>query len=242
MDNTVKNILEFFSDKQKSITAKLSIALISLFLIVATDYFGQFTYNYQLNNKIDQLTKIQDLKITFKKNSNYLNKLQSIENDLLFKQHYSEKLTYNLNRTITIHDTICIVDTIYLTKDTLGSTSDSLKKPKGKPSSKQQASNLFKYEKPLERWWMMFSSNYLLFLLIPFLILAPFFDNTKWTISKFLGVIASGLIYWGIIELITWLSFQIPRIGNEPYYNYITNAFLHITIFGIIFLSFKKSK
>jgi len=61
VDNTVKNILEFFSDKQKSITAKLSIALISLFLIVATDYFGQFTYNYQLNNKIDQLTKIQDI-------------------------------------------------------------------------------------------------------------------------------------------------------------------------------------
>lgn len=91
MDNTVKNILEFFSDKQKSITAKLSIALISVFLILMVDYFGQFTYNYQLNNKIEQLTKIQNLKTTFKENPEYLTNLKKRLNEILFTRNITVK-------------------------------------------------------------------------------------------------------------------------------------------------------
>lgn len=92
MDNTTNSIFNFFLDKSKSIGYKTAILISILGFLFISDFSLNFTYNLNVNNKLEQLSNIQILKKEYSKDSLNLNKLIKLENEIINKRHYSEYL------------------------------------------------------------------------------------------------------------------------------------------------------
>jgi len=90
MNNTVGNILNFFADTSKSLGARVGTIVVSIALLFFIDLVSGLTYNFQMNNKLSQIEKINQLKNVYRADNEKLYSLKLIENKILLRCHYSE--------------------------------------------------------------------------------------------------------------------------------------------------------
>ncbi|AMC10282.1 hypothetical protein Lupro_02995 [Lutibacter profundi] len=217
MTESIKHFFNLLFDNSKSWTFRTAAGISIIGFLILTDITLSFTYNIYINNKIDQLEKIQTLKKDYKYDSLKLKKIVFLENKILNKEHYTEFLSRNLSN-ISFKSSIKDQNVNQSTTDTITTT------------------------KPIQSlFWMVFSSNYLLVLISPFLILLPVYNRESRTGAGILGWFASLVMIVAIVTLITWISYQIPLIWHNPIWNYILNFLIHTLLLILIVKLNKKN-
>lgn len=217
MIESIKHFFNLLFDNSKSWTFRASAGISIIGFLILTDLTLNFTYNFHTSNKITQLEKIQIIKKDYKFDSLKLKKIVLLENKILDKEHYTEFLSRNLSN-ISFKTELKNLSTNQNTNETVQST------------------------KPIRSlFWMAFSSNYLLVIILPFLIFLPLYNMESRTGSGILGWFASIIMIGAIGMFVTWISYQIPIIWNNPIFNYILNFLIH-TLFWILIFKLNKKK
>jgi hypothetical protein len=217
MIESIKHFFNLLFDNSKSWTFRAAAGISILGFLVLTDLTLNFSYNLHTNNKINQLEKIQSIKKNYKSDSLKLNKIVVLENKVLNKEHYTEFLSRNLSNISFKTDT----------------------KDQNINQSTNETTTTIKPIKSL--FWMAFSSNYLLAIILPFLIFLPLYNSVSRTGSGILGWFASIIMIGAMGALVTWISYQIPLIWNNPIWNYILNFLIH-TLFWVLIIKLGNDK
>jgi len=213
----IKNIKELIFESSTSWGTLIAKLISLLVLLVVIDISFNFTYNLDTSNKLNQLEKIVSLKTEYKTDSIKTIELNRIENEIFSKEHYSESLPRIFSK----------ISLPQFTND--------------------QKINHNKNEttittKPIKSlFWMAFSSNYLLAIIVPFLIFLPLYNKESRTGNGIAGWISSLVMIGGMIALITWIAFQIPLIWKNPIWNYILNFLIH-TLFWFLIIKLGNDK
>jgi hypothetical protein len=217
MIESIKHFFNLLFDNSKSWTFRAAAGISILGFLVLTDLLLNFSYNLHTNNKINQLEKIQSIKKDYKSDSLKLNKIVTLENKVLNKEHYTEFLSRNLSK-ISFKTIIKDQNINQSTNETITTT------------------------KPIKSlFWMAFSSNYLLAIILPFLIFLPLYNSDSRSGSGILGWFASIIVIGTMGALVTWISYQIPLIWNNPIWNYTLNFLVHTLFWILIFKLNKKT-
>ncbi|MDX1760928.1 MAG: hypothetical protein R3218_02110 [Christiangramia sp.] len=220
MDKLIERILKFFENKSISFGLRTSIFIISLFVLITSDYFFDFSYDYHLDNKIERLESINNLKNIYESDTLKIRELTELENRIYNRTHYS----YRVRNIDLSHINIFKQSEI---------------KEINSPVNENKKTTL---KKPIRSlFWMVLTSNYFFILLVIVLIILPFTGSVHRELKNVLGSIAAIIILIGIISLITWLAYKIPLIWNRPYLNYILNIILHSPFLYILYVSTKKN-
>lgn len=221
MNRIIDKIINFFENKSFSFRLRTSIFIISLFALTISDYVFDFSYDYHLNNKIEQLESIDNLKKIYKTDSLKLVELTKLENRIFKRTHYSDRLrNLDLNQI-----------NIFKKSDTTKIISPVIKNENA--TIKSPIRSLF---------WMVLSSNYFFIILIIGLIIMPFTGSVHRELKNILGSIAAIILLIGLISLITWIMYKIDLIWNRPYVNYILNIVLHSPFLYILYWWNKTGK
>lgn len=184
------------------------------------DYYLGFSYNYHLNNKVEQLDKISNLKKKYQKDSLMIVGLSEMEHKVFYKKHYSDELSYLFLKDSTTSKTSEIID------------QNNPKNNKPPTITKSPVRSIY---------WMIFTSNYLFVIILPFLIFLPLYSKDGRKASTLAGWFAS-LIMFGVFGAITtWIAYQIPVIWNNPIWNYVLNFLIH-TLFLILIFRLNNDK
>ncbi|MCK8143318.1 hypothetical protein MW871_15925 [Flavobacterium sp. I-SCBP12n] len=218
MIEEIKNIVELFLDKSKHWTLRAGVFISIIGVLFILDFSLDLSYNYYVNSKLENLEKIQILKKDYSKDTLKLKKILFLENKIINKKHYSEFIFPDLS--------LPSFDFSYLTKST----------PKindKKPTKTIIVKSTIKKVNLRSYYWMLFSSNFLLVIVFVVMLFMPLYGKEQRTLKSISGWFA-GLVSLSVMMfIITWVAFKIPLIGNNPIYNYILNAVIHI-IFLII--------
>ncbi|WP_299117969.1 hypothetical protein [uncultured Winogradskyella sp.] len=213
MIDFIRDIFSFAKDKSTSIGLKAGIVITLFGLLVFSDYAFNLTYNYYVNNKTEQLIKLNQLKVIYAENSLELKKIRLTEKRILNQRHYSEVLNEFLEsyskQKITVENPII------------------------KNENKEERNS------KRSLFWMVLSSNYFFILLILVLLILPFTGSIHREIKNILGSLAAIIILMGLISLITWIAYKIPLIYNRPYLNYALNFIIH---FPLLYFAYRSSK
>jgi hypothetical protein len=211
-----KHIYDLVFDKTKSWGVKTAATISIIGFLFLADLLFNFTYNIFINNKINQLEKIQTLKNSYKTDSLSLAKILLIEKKVLNGEHYADLIFRNLSNFTFKFDV-----------------------KKGKEVQKPKVEII---EKPIRSiFWMALSSNYFFALILPFLLFIPLFGKGARHLNALLGWFST-LIMIGVVgSITTWISYQIPLILGNPIYNYVLNFFIHSIFWVIVFKLSKKS-
>jgi len=215
MIESIKHFFNLLFDNSKSWTFRAAAGISIIGFLVLTDLTLNFSYNLHTNNKINQLEKIQSIKKDYKSDSLKLNKIVILENKVLNKEHYTEFLSRNLSKVSFKPDI----------------------KDQNVTQSTNETTTTIKPIKSL--FWMAFSSNYLLTIILPFLIFLPLYNSDSRTGTGILGWFASIIMIGAMGALVTWISYQIPLIWSNPIWNYILNFLIH-TVFWILIVKLNK--
>src|SRR5699024_3237865 len=131
-----------------------------------------------------------------------VDRLSKMEHKVFYKKHYSDELSQLFLKDSTISKTSEIID----------QNNQSNNKP---PTTTK---------KPVRSiYWMIFTSNYIFVIILPFLIFLPLYGKDGRKASTLAGWFAS-LIMFGVFGAITtWIAYQIPVIWNNPIWNYALN-------------------
>lgn len=223
----LKSFFEFIKDKSTSWGQKISIFISVLGLIIIGDYSIGISYNYHLGNKIEKLKQINDLNRLYVGDTLHSFYLKEIENNIFERKHYSEFMSETLNSTYKN------IKAIQIDNDTINV---DLGKNSNIDSQAIFENNQITNENRKYKW-MLISSNYLIVLIAPILILLPFLDkNTRKSTSTMVGWFASIIILTGYCVFVTWIAYKIPLIDNNPKYNYLINLVIHSIFMIVAFL------
>ncbi len=211
MIESIKHFFNLLFDNSKSWTFRAAAGISIIGFLILTDITLNFTYNLHTNNKINQLEKIQKIKKDYQSDSLKLQKIVVLENKILNKEHYTEFLSRNLSNI-------------------------SFRPNNTDQNITQSENEIITTNKPIRSvFWMVLSSNYLLIIILPFLIFLPIYNKQTRTGTGILGWFASLVMFGAIGSLVTWISYQIPIFWNNPIWNYILNFSIH-TLFLILII------
>jgi hypothetical protein len=213
MIESFKHLINLLLDSSKSWGFKTAAIISIIGFLVLSDISLNISYNIHLNNKISQLEKIQSLKDSYLNDSDKLNKILSIEKSIINKEHYSDFLSRIISQISFIQK------------------SNQNKNPTTIPIN------------PIRSFfWMTLSSNYLIALFFPFLLFVPLYGKDGRTANGIVGWIASLILLTAIASLITWVSYQIPIILDNPVWNYVLNFVIHSLFLFLIIKIAKTNK
>jgi len=221
MDKILERIFKFFENKSIHFGFKTSIFIISIFVLFACDYYLDFTYDNHLNNKIEKLQSINNLKKIYKSDSLKLSELTELENRIFKRAHYSDRLR---NLDLSQINIFKKSDKTEIKRPVIKNDNTTINKP---------IRSLF---------WMIMSSSYFFVFTIIIMLILPFTGSVHREIKNILGSIAAIIIIIGIISLITWIAYKIPLIWNRPYLNYILNFILQSPFIYLIYWWNKTGK
>ncbi|WP_282122176.1 hypothetical protein [Algibacter mikhailovii] len=221
MDKLIERILKFFENKSIHFGLRTSLFIISIFVLTTCDYYFNFSYDIHLNNKIEKLESIDNLKKIYKTDSLKLAELTELENRIFKRTHYSDRLRNFDYSQIKI---LKISDTTEIKKPVIKNDNTTINKP---------IRSLF---------WMSLTSGYFFIIIIIGLLILPFTGSVHRELKNVLGSIAAIIILIGVISFLTWVAYRIPLIANRPYLNYILNAILQSPLIYLIFWWNKTGK
>lgn len=206
----IKEIKVLIFDSSASWGTVLAKFITLIVFLIIVDMSFNFTYNLQVSNKLSQLEKISTLKEDYKEDTLKLGEIKKIENGIFEKEHYSEFF-------------FRVFSKISFPQDTKHQKTDQKNKP------------IIITTKPIfSLFWMAFSSNYVLAIIFPFLFFLPVYNKEIRSVNGMAGWIASLVMIGGMITIVTWISFQIPLILDNPIWNYILNFLIHTLFWGLI--------
>jgi hypothetical protein len=209
----IKHIKELIFDSSASWGTVLAKFITLIVFLIIVDMSFNFTYNLQVSNKLSQLEKISTLKEDYKKDALKLVEIKKIENGIFEKEHYSELFSRIFSKISFPQET-----------------------------KHQNNTPIIKTTKPIfSLFWMAFSSNYILAIILPFLFFLPVYNKEIRTANGIAGWTASLVMIGGMIAIVTWISFQIPLIFKNPIWNYILNFLIH-TLFWFLVIKFGNKK
>ena len=210
----IKNIIELFLDKSRHWTLKAGVFISVIGLLFILDFMFNLSYNYFINNKLENIEKLQIIKKGYSEDTLKLKKIQELEENVLNEKHYTESFFLSFNS---------------LKKSIIPNTTDQNVDNKNIPKNATNKKNI------PSPFLMLLTSNLLFLILLIILIFRPFFDKELKTIKTLSSWFASITVLITLITITVWLSFQIPIFYNQPIYNYVLNFILHvILIIGIV--------
>lgn len=213
----IKEIKELIFDSSASWGNVLAKFITLIVFLTIVDMSFNFTYNLQVSNKLSHLEKISILKTQYKEDSVKLIEIKKIENGIFEKEHYSEFFSRIFSKISFPQETRI-------------------------QNTPQNNTPNIKTNKPIfSLFWMAFSSNYALAIILPFLFFLPVYNKEIRTANGIAGWTASLVMIGGMIAIVTWISFQIPLIFDNPIWNYILNSLIH-TSFWFLIIKFGKNK
>lgn len=219
MGGVFEKLIDLIKDKTTSWGFKTALFITIIALVFISDYYLGFSYNYHLNNKIQQLEKLNSLKKDYENDSISTWEISRMEKKVINKKHYTERL-----------------NNLFLKDSTTSGMDLDRKDP-----NKDIVISTQKQKTIRSIFWMCLTSNYSLAIILPFLIFAPLYSKDGRKGNAIVGWFAS-MIVFGLVALITtWISFQIPLILDNPIWNYILNFIIHsIFLFLVIKWANKK--
>ncbi|WP_222931280.1 hypothetical protein, partial [Xanthovirga aplysinae] len=166
-----------------------------------------------------QLERIQSLKTSYKVDTLNLYKIIRLEQDVINKKHYSDflKFSFPTHKENSIPNEIKKIQNNFKTIES--QNSNSLK---------------------VSSLWMVISSTYSLLLIFPFLILLPV--NQEFDKNAIFGWFSLIVILAALITSITVIAYQIPIINENPFYNYLLNAGIHLVFIILFIIIIRKNR
>jgi len=221
MDKLLQLIINFFQNKSIHFGLRTSLFIISIFLLSICDYHLNFTYDIHLNNKIEKLESINNLKKIYRTDSLKFLKMTELENQVYKRRHYLDRFrNLNLNQI-------------------------NIFKKSDKPKIKKpviNTDNTIYNKQTRSLFWMISTSSYFLIGLIIVLIIMPFTSYVHRQSNNIIGNIALIILIFGIIYLLTWIAYKIPLKLDKPYLNYVLNFLIHSYIIYLIFFRLNKTE
>ena len=206
MDKILDRLIKFFENKSIHFGLRTSLFIISIFVLFASDYYFDFTYDIHLNNKIEKLKSINSLKKIYKSDSIKLTELTELENRIYKRTHYSDRLrNLDLNQINILKKS----DTTEIKSPVIKNDNTTINKP---------IPSLF---------WMVLTSNYIFIIIVITLFVLPFTGSVHRETKNFLGAIAAIIMFIGIIAFVTWISYKMNSLWNNPTWTYIANILIH---------------
>jgi hypothetical protein len=223
----IKNIVELFLDKSKHWTLRAGVFISVIGVLFILDFTLDLSYNYYVSRKIENLEKIQILKKDYSAEALKLKKIQFLEEKIMSKKHYSEFIFPDFSFPDFPFSS--------LKNSTIAKTKDQNPTKIVTPKIKTNKPNIRSY------FWMLLSSNYFFVIVFVVMIFLPLTGKEQRTLKSISGWFAGLVVFSLIIIFVTWISFRIPLINNEPIYNYILNFIIH-TIFIVLIAKNNNNK
>ncbi len=226
-------LVSFFTDKKHSISSKV----LGIIFIVATVFFINdllgFTFYYSVNQKINQIEKIEKLKrdtLLSPENFVFLNRLEARLKD-------RENI---VDRFINMFKETALNETGKLSVETSKTTNIDFEMN----TSSKEKRVLIENNEDIDlrsRLWHTISSTFV-FLFI--LIIVPFmpFITKDFSKGSLLAVIFIFVLTSGLVWLSQYLLGLIPLIRNTPIINYLINASTQIAIGYLLVRLIKNMK
>lgn len=223
----IKNIVELFLDKSKHWTLRAGVFISVIGVLFILDFTLDLSYNYYVSRKLENLEKIQILKKDYSTDALKINKILVLEEKIMNKKHYTEFIFPDLS--------FPDFSFISLKNSTITKTTDENPTKIVIPKTKTTKPNIRSY------FYMLISSNYLFVVVFVVMIFLPLTGKEQRTLKSISGWFAGLVVFSLIIIFVTWISFRIPLINNEPIYNYILNFMIH-TIFIVLIAKNNNNK
>lgn len=226
----IDEIFDFVKDQTLSFSKKSLIISGIVILIFLIDFCLGISFNYSINQKLNQIEKIETIKNNFPINDTLLTNLNAIESKLLNRFDYVKIIHFHQAK---------IRREIYSRPDTIKRNQLDSVKPI-QDTTKVSLNDEFKTTKTLRNWiWDLISSTYIYLLAVLFLMIMPFTQKSsflKLLLGAFIMIVALGAICW-----LTFLIFSnIPTI-IRPWFNYVINATVHLFIVGFVINTISKA-
>lgn len=233
--NIINDFINFLGDKSLTLSKKTILIVSIVFIVVVVDFWFGFSFNYSLNQRLNQIEKIELIKSNFNLPDSLNNQLGDIEFKIIYKKDYLNFLLWNFNKINNGKS----LNTNKVEPDTssmIGSTQDSTS-IRESPTIKSKSETYSKRKFFLD----LVSSSYI-FLLI--LIILPFIPLTQKEniANSYIGVIVIMIVIIGF-TIVNYLLYSLIPTLSKPWINYLFNAILHFSIvYSIIKLISRSSK
>jgi hypothetical protein len=223
MIDIIKSFSEFIVSRSNSWGFKTAF-LISLFgVLISFDYILKISYNHHLNNKLDQLEKVNKIKDYYRSNLPKQKLIEKLENEIIENTHYT---AITNNKYLEFKNKSNGVDEMAF--DTLGCDTLFIDTKIKHQTQSTITVNTRNYT------WMFISSNPLIVLAFPILLFMPFYDKKARSGSGIIGWFASLVFLWFFASLTTWITYKIPLILNNANINYALNLLINVILIIII--------
>ncbi len=212
----VNSVFNFFTDRTKKLSHKTITIFIVVAVLIVMDNTLSFTSHYNNIRKIEEVEKLNLIVIDSTLSKEEVIRLKELRNNIINHKTWKDKL----------YDKIITID--FKTKD-----NDNVSVVKNDiPKTTNERS-----------YWVHFvTSSWILIMIMIIMPFAVFFDKKSSSLSSFLAIIFVIVPFFCGLSWVFAKAFSlIPVINNNPTYNYVLNAVIHLFIFLLIgFLSNKK--
>lgn len=236
MENLISHILNFFTDKTRSIGSKSLFFIAVIFCFFAFDYFTGLTFYISTNSKLNQIETIERIKRDNPNDSKLSEELNKIELEILNRKSIRDYFSFfdfsNLN--FIKSDSPESLDSLKRLR-ALPDTSNAIEqKSKIKEVSSEQVSGR------RSNFVHILTSSYsfvILLVMIPFAFFAEKTRNRNYIV----GVLFATMFILVLIWFFSYLFSLIPLL-KYPWVNYLVNFALHSLFLLFIFAIGKNKK
>ncbi len=100
----IKSFYDIFTSKTNSVISKFTFFISLLVFLLFIDFSFNLTFNYFLNNKLNQLEMINKLKNNYNEDEDKLRVLRNMENEILISRHYLSFLNEFKKNVVLLND------------------------------------------------------------------------------------------------------------------------------------------
>jgi hypothetical protein len=219
----INEIFDFLRDKTLTFSKKSLIIVGIIILVFLIDWLFGISFNYSINQKINQIEKIENIKINYALTDSLLGELNSLETKIINRIDYVKLVHFHdFKSKNQANRALVTIDTFKVKRD----STQILHKVGPTPTVITNT--------PIQRNWIwdLITSTFFYLIAILFLIILPFTQKSDFfttLLGSFIVIVAIGLVCW----LSYWIFSNIPTI-IKPWINYIINAIVHVAIVVII--------
>ena len=212
----LNSIFHFFTDKTRRLSSKAITTIIVISLIVFIDNTLSFSYYYNTENKIEQISSVNKTLNESTLSETEKKKLLKLRKDIIDRKTWKDKTW----------DFVSSMD--------FGNNNNLIKNETEEKIEEQ-------IDKRSYLWHFISSSWLILILMIAFPFVGIFDNNTPFGQAIGILLILEPFLY-GIAWILAKLFSFIPIIFNNPTLSYILNAILCFAVFALFGIFGKKKK
>jgi hypothetical protein len=226
MFSFIESVYNVFLDKTRTLSFKFAVFICIVGSAFAIDYCFNITYNSHLTNKLNNLEKVNNLKLIYSEDSIQLNMLNEIEHELLSSKHYIDVLLYRVS-DINFNE---------LKESLITSSIKEIKSTKIENKNEPNKIEVIKKNKSIRsRFWMFVSSNFFIILIFIAFLFSPLSSKENIRVDFMVAWAAILILLICFMLGVTWTSYFIPVLFGNAIYNYILNFIINSLLTGLFF-------